>query len=490
MSPSAPLEPQLKREFTLFSAFTLAFAYISPIVAVYGVFALALALVGPGYWLAIPVALAGQILVSLSLGEVSSRFPYEGSLYQWAGRLIGPRFGWLTGWTYLWTVMIAMATVTLGAAGFWASAFHLEADPGTLILIALVLLALCTFGNLIGRKPLKIMITVSIIAEIVGSIGLGVILLVLYRVNPFDVIFHSASGLGFSGFVLAIGLAGWSFLGFESSGSVAEEVQDPSRNVPKALRYSLIGIGIIVLFSSLSFILAIPNLDAVIAGEVGDPIDATLSSHLAPVLTSIAGVIFAIGFTACCLGLQTGTSRIIYAFARDRALPGSAWLSKLSKREAVPLNAILVTLPVVILLILLNGSNIYNVLVSYTIGGWYFTFFLVLIGFVIMRVRRRWQPGSFTMGRWSMPVLVLATIWAAFETVNIAWPREEVAGPEWSMQWAVVLVQVALLLIGWLVMLGVQRNWRFGTLPAGLEPGAVEAEQSRSARADHAGDAR
>jgi len=474
MSAPAPTEPQLRREFTLFSAFTLAFAYISPIVAVYGVFALALALVGPSYWLAIPFALAGQILVSLSLGEVASRFPYEGSLYQWAGRLIGPRFGWLTGWTYVWTVMIAMATVTLGAAGFWAAAFHLEADAGTTIVIALVLLAVCTFGNLIGRKPLKIMIVVSITAEIIGSIGLGVILLVFYHVNPIDVIFHSASGMGLSGFVLAIGLAGWSFLGFESSGSVAEEVQEPERNVPKALRYSLIGIGIIVLFSSLSFILAIPNLDAVIAGEVGDPIDATLSAHLAPVLTSTAGVIFAVGFTACCLGLQTGTSRIIYAFARDRALPGSRWLSKLSKRQAVPLNAILITLPVVIVLILLNGSNIYNVLVSYTIGGWYFTFFLVLIGFVVTRLRGRWRPGSFTMGRWSMPVLTIATLWAAFETVNIAWPREEIAGPEWSMQWAVVLVQAALLLIGWLVMLSVQKTWRFGTLPEGTEDASAQ----------------
>lgn len=168
---------QLRREFTLISAFSLAFAYISPIVAVYGVFALALALVGPGYWLAIPVALAGQLLVSLSLGEVASRFPYEGSLYQWAGRLIGPRFGWLTGWTYVWTVMIAMATVTLGAAGFWSAAFHLEPSTGTTIVIALALLALCTVGNLIGRRPLKIMIGVSIIAEIIGSIGLGVILL-------------------------------------------------------------------------------------------------------------------------------------------------------------------------------------------------------------------------------------------------------------------------------------------------------------------------
>ena len=66
---------KLRREFTLWSAFSLAFAYISPIVATYGVFALALPLVGPGYWLVIPVAVAGQLLVALVLGEVASRYP-------------------------------------------------------------------------------------------------------------------------------------------------------------------------------------------------------------------------------------------------------------------------------------------------------------------------------------------------------------------------------------------------------------------------------
>ncbi len=255
-------------------------------------------------------------------------------------------------------------------------------------------------------------------------------------------------------------------------------MQDPERNVPKALRYSLLGIGAIVLFSSLGFILAIPDLDAVLAGEIADPIDETLAQHLAPGVVSLANIIFAVGFTACCLGLQTGTSRIVYAFARDRALPGDRWLSRLSTRQSVPLNAILVTLPVVIGLILLNGSNIYNVLVSYTIGGWYFTFFLVLVGALVSPMHGTWVAGSFTLGRWSLPVLSVATLWVAFETVNIAWPREEIAGPDWQLQWAVVIVQLALLLIGWLIMLSVQKRWRFGTLPPETASGTATKEPS------------
>ena len=40
----------LKREFTLWSAFAFAFAFISPIVAIYGIFGLAYSTAGPGFW--------------------------------------------------------------------------------------------------------------------------------------------------------------------------------------------------------------------------------------------------------------------------------------------------------------------------------------------------------------------------------------------------------------------------------------------------------
>ncbi len=91
--PAAGETPTLKRDFTLWSAFSLAFAYISPIVATYGVFALALPLVGPGYLLLIPIAVVGQLLVALVLGEVASRHPLEGSLYAWPGACSAPRMG-------------------------------------------------------------------------------------------------------------------------------------------------------------------------------------------------------------------------------------------------------------------------------------------------------------------------------------------------------------------------------------------------------------
>src|SRR6185437_14829816 len=92
----------LKRGFTLRSAFSLAFADVSPIVALYTVFSLVVALAGVGFWWAFPIVLGGQLLVAAVFGDVASRWPLAGSVYQWSRHLIGPRYGWYTAWAYIW----------------------------------------------------------------------------------------------------------------------------------------------------------------------------------------------------------------------------------------------------------------------------------------------------------------------------------------------------------------------------------------------------
>ena len=100
---------------------------------------------------------------------------------------------------------------------------------------------------------------------------------------------------------------------------------------------------------------------------------------------------------------------------------------------------------------LLTGSQVYAVLVGYTIGGWYLTFAMVLLAALIARRRGTWEVGPFTLGRWSLTVGIAALAWAVFETINVAWPREAVSGPDWYLQWAVVLVVALLAVIGWIV---------------------------------------
>ena len=77
------------RDFTLRSAFALAFSDVSPIVGIYSVLAISLIAAGPVFFWAFPIVLAGQLLVTGVFGELVSKWPLQGGVYAWARQLIG-----------------------------------------------------------------------------------------------------------------------------------------------------------------------------------------------------------------------------------------------------------------------------------------------------------------------------------------------------------------------------------------------------------------
>lgn len=455
----------LRREFSLWSAFAFAFAFISPIVALYGIFGLALAAAGPSFWWGFALVFGGQMLVALVFAMLVSRWPLEGSIYQWSRRLLGTSYGWFAGWVYMWTLVIAMATVALGAAGFVANIAGVEAPSGGLrAAIALAILIGGTAINLVGRGALKVFMTASIVAEVIGSIGLGTWLLLFHRQNSLSVLFDGGGGAAdtwsyLTGpFLIAVAFIGFSFVGFESAGAIAEEVHEPRRYLPKAVLFSLTFIALVVAYSSLAIILAIPDLDAVVAGSVADPVYETLTAALGHGIAKPVEVLFVIGFLASFLALQTSASRVIWAYARDGALPSSAVLSRLRGKARIPVVAILVTTVVGGALFLLStvAGDIYSLMVNFTTGGFYLAFLFPLIGFVVVLARRAWTDGAFTLGRATVPVAVVAAVWAVLQMLNISWPRAvyDQRYLDWSV-WIGVAVVVA---VGLAILMSVRHR--------------------------------
>ncbi|MGE2834883.1 APC family permease [Mycobacterium sp. SMC-4] len=448
-------QPQLRREFSLGSAFAFAFAFISPIVALYGIFGLALSAAGPSFWWGFALVFGGQLLVALVFATLVSRWPLEGSIYQWSRRLLGKTYGWFAGWVYMWTLVIAMATVALGAAGFAANIVGVEAPSGgTLAWIALVILLAGTAVNLVGRQVLKIFMIGSIIAEVIGSVVLGTWLLLFHRHNSLSVLFEGG-GADFDAwaylsgpFLMAVAFIGWSFVGFESAGSIAEEVHNPRRDLPKAVLFSLAFIALVVAYSSLAIILAIPDLDAVAEGAVADPVYETLTTALGAGIAKPVQVMFIIGFLASFLALQTSASRVIWAYARDGALPAAKVLVQLRGRAGIPVVAILATtvLGAGLFLLSIVAGDVYSLMVNFTAGGFYLAFLFPLIGFLVVVLRKAWTPANFSLRGWTLPVAVVAVGWAVLQFLNIAWPRA--AFEQRYLDWSVWIGIVVLGIIG------------------------------------------
>jgi amino acid transporter len=451
---------ELLREFNVWSTFALAFAFISPIVALYGIFGIGLATVGPGFWWGFPITLGGQLLVALTFAQLASRWPIEGSVYQWSRRLIGPGFGWAAGWAYIWTLVIAVAAVAYGAAGFVAQIFGITASTRNLVLVSIVTLALVTWGNTHGRHVLKIMVGLCIAVEIIGSIGIGAVLLIFYRENSVSVLFNGldapSSSIFTAPLVLGVAYAGWSFLGFESAGAIAEEVRDPKRSIPKAMVASLAFVAAVVMFSSFALILAIPDLAGVASGAVADPVVDTLTVHFGSTVVKGVLVLFLIGFFAALLAIQAAASRVIWAFARESELPASRHLAKLSGPDRMPVNAVLVTTVMSGAIYVFSGSNIYTLLVTFTSGGFYVAFAFPVVALAVARLRGRWEPGTFTAGRYGAVVSWAALIWLLAEIAIIVWPRY----PElsWHDNYAFFVIAAAIAAVGLVIRLSLRET--------------------------------
>jgi amino acid transporter len=158
-----------------------------------------------------------------------------------------------------------------------------------------------------------------------------------------------------------------------------------------------------------------------------------------------------VAFLACGMAAQALTARSIYSIARDDVLPASGFLRRVDRRQA-PIGAIVVTAVVACLGLLLGlDATAVGSLIAFGTAAIYLSFLLTALAALIARLRGTWQPaGLVRLGRAGPAINLLAVVWLAFETVNIAWPRASLAPPgaPWYQVWAAPLVLALIAVAG------------------------------------------
>jgi amino acid transporter len=446
---------ELRREFSGFHAFAVSFADTSLIVAFYGVFALALAAAGPTFFWGLLVVLTGQLLVALVLGEVSSTWPLEGGIYQWTREQTGATAGWFAAWAYWWTMVFTMTSVAYGGASFLLPGLGVEAPSKTAtMLLAIAILFLGLAINAITQVILKVFVTLLLIAEFTATVVLAIAFFFFDRVHPFSTLFENFNAgeggaswlwLGWFG---AIAIMGWTFLGWEAAGSMGEEVHDPSRNIPKAMIGVVVSIGIITVFVTMASILAIPNIRAAMTGNIADPVIQSVTTHYGTAVERPILIMISLGFIGSLVALHTAGSRTLYALARDGMVPGGRLFTPLSRNRRLPVNALVFTMAVSILILFINigAEEVFTTLLSIAVAGFFISYAFPVISQAILHGRGRHRAGPFTLGRWSKPVTWIASAWIVFELINVWWPRS----PDlpWYQNYGVFMTTVIVAVLG------------------------------------------
>jgi amino acid transporter len=442
-------QQELPRILRMWTNWAVGFAYISPIVGLYTVVALNAATAGPSWVWTVAIVTAGQLIVAVCYMQLAARWPVAGGIYQWSRRLVGPRFGWWAGWVYLWALIVTLSLVAYAGGGFLAELFGVHnPSTGVHILFSLVVMAAFTAVNLVGLQVLRFTVNVGIACELVGSVGIGLALILLFRKQPVAVLTDThlvPEGTQFlPAFIGALAVAGWVLLGFDACGSLAEETKDAARRVPKAMVLSIITVGVVDMIAAAGLMLATPDIGALLRGEVGDPVSGAVVAALGEWAKTPFLAVVVISFVACGIAVQGATVRVMYSYSRDRMLPMWQVWRKVSPRNQTPMYAVLLVAVLASLTFLY--ANALSVLGGLATGGYYLAFLFPICGVLVVRLRRRWAEGPYTFGRLGDVLAGVAAVWLLGELINIAWPRQ----PDlpWYQNWAVEVGLGAACLIG------------------------------------------
>ena len=478
--------PQLNRVLGLFENFAVGFSYLSPMVGIYSLFILGVALAGPAYiWLTF-IPLIGMFFVALVFGELASHYPVAGALYQYSKFSAGAAYGWFVGWFYGIALLVTVASVDTGVVPYvtdlshrWFSTNWDPTSHTTILVITLVLLAIQTTLNITGTKVLGRVAQFGVGVEILGTFGIALILLIhgfhhglgfLFSTQGATHASSNAYGVDFHGSWLAAGLVAvlapvYIFYGFESCGDIAEETREAGTKIPKAMRWALIwgGIGSLVLTAAL--LLAMPKHDPVVATVKGGGVPAILA-QLSGGLQDFLLLLIIFAFFSCGTAVQGAGSRLAFSFGRDGALPGSAWLSRVHARFRTPVNALLAGSLVSVLFVLLvyyqpgkdrhvwfitypaNVTALYA-LISFAVSGIYLSFLLTVVAAIVAR-RRGWVPeGAFQLGRWGWTVSGIAAAYLGLMLLNVVVPTGLTSGRGlFNLDWITLLVMVIIAVVG------------------------------------------
>jgi APA family basic amino acid/polyamine antiporter len=307
---------------------------------IYVVIGIAAGLAGPALMVSMILAAAVALFTALSYSELSAWLPIEGSVYEFSYRLISPFAGFLAGWMYMLGNAFTGAAVALGFAYYFTELLPF-ADPRIIALLLCLALTLINFFGIRKSAELNDMLVGAklLILSLFVILGLGYI-------RPQNFLPFAPSGAGILYGACYIFFA---FGGFARVSMLAEEIEDPAHNVPKAILLSL-------LISTIFYLL----VGTVAVGLVGASNLAASSSPLAAAVQAtrnpFAVVIISLGgLLATASVLLTsilGVSREAYAMALRGDLPSP--LGKLHTVHATPHLAVWISGLLIALLVLLT----------------------------------------------------------------------------------------------------------------------------------------
>jgi amino acid transporter len=461
------------------TSYTIAFEHGGPIAVTWG-------------WLLVGLM---STIIALSMAEIASAYPTAGGLYYWASKLGSPGWGWATGWFNLIGQVAVTAAIGYGLAVFgqvlfdyWFSYsahmndwFGASFNASTYIVYALFLTAAVLINTLHIRYTSGLNMFSAWWHMIGVVVVVGVLIIVPDHHQSLSYVFtEKVNNSGFGGttttfanpafwFVFGLGLlmAQYTITGFDASAHTAEETNKASRMAATGMWTSVFVSVVFGFILLVAVTFAIPSTDEALktVNQLLPIVPWIWATSMSQRWAEFLLFICVVAQFFCVTASVTSASRMMFAFSRDRAVPGHPLWRRIAHNRVPVYSVIGVSLFAAILMI----PAVWNYFIGYAVGtaiaviGLYIAFILPV--FLRWRKGDSWDPPrAWSLGRhykWLDPISI---IWVGIVTILFIFPLYKIGLPwvegfDWQFTNYTVIWFAAIGLIfgGWWALSA--KNW-------------------------------
>ncbi len=335
---------------------------------------------------------------ALSYAEMAGSIPISGSSYSYTYATMGEFIAWICGWCLMLEYGVSVAAVAVGWGQYINELANLvginlppafvqpPGEGGTINIPAMVIVILAAYLLLRGASESAKVNTILVFTKIVILIFFCAIAFTAFN----DGNLYPFIPLGVSGVTLAAAQVFFSFIGFDTAATAGEEAKNPTRDLPRAIIFSLIIVTALYVIVALAAIGARPWEQ--FEGSGGEAALATILEQVTgstwPAAVLSVGAVISI--FSVVLVVMYGQTRILFAMGRDGLLP-KAFTRVNPKTQTPAVNTYIVTCVIVVLAAVVPLDALANA----TSIGTLFAFILVNAGVIILRRSRPDLPRSF-----------------------------------------------------------------------------------------------
>lgn len=241
----------------------------------------------------------------------------------------GKSGSFLANYTYCVSLLIANIAIAISAVGYAVALFGLNTTPFETCLLTIATLWICTVLNFKGAKITGMISNFSCWGVIIPVAGLSVIGWFWFDFDIYRASWNPNNIPTFDAVSASISMTLWSFLGLESACANSEAVENPEKNVPKAVLGATLGVAVIYILSTNIAAGIVENADLV---KSTAPFGLVFSTMFNGTVGKIVMGMMIISCSGSLLSWQFTIARVFKSSADEGYFPH--WFSKVTKDDA------------------------------------------------------------------------------------------------------------------------------------------------------------